>query len=156
MSGINKLQVMKKGLIIFVLFGFLSCKKDKVEFQPVQLNFTEIGKGALYGVGAENISESVQVINDDQAWLSLVNKMDSYNSVSPGFNELNVDFNSYTVIALFLDVKPNGWEVEIQTATENELKIELIINEIQYITQDVTQPYHLIKVPKTNKPAVII
>ena len=134
----------------------LSCKNDnQSSFQSTELNFTEIGKGGLFGNGDENISQSNLVINNQTEWQSLIDQMNSVNNVSDTFSETSVDFTNFSVIAIFLDIKQSGWEITINNITENETNISVSILETKMDNTVITQPFHIVKIPKTNKEIVI-
>lgn len=134
----------------------LSCNNDdnKSSFQSTEITFTEIGKGALYGNGVENISQSNLVINNQTDWENLISQMNSVNNVSDTFSETSIDFNNYIILAVILEVKGNGWEVKISNVVENEANITVTIEETELINSVINQPYHLIKIPKTIKEIV--
>ncbi len=138
-------------LITFILF---SCNKKSSEEETNSITFTEIGKGALYGNGAEGIPQSNLVITNNTDWQNLMNQMNSVNNVTDNFTETNIDFSVYEIIAIFLDVKGNGWEVSITNITEDNANIYVDKSEKEYDNSVITQPFHIIKIPKSNKPVV--
>lgn len=142
--------------IIFILSIFLatSCSSDdnNQTSQSTPITFTEIGKGALFGNGSENISQSNLVINNQTDWQNLMNQMNSANNVTNEFSETNIDFSAYIIIAIFLEVKGNGWEVEVSSIEENTSNILVSKTETEAINSVITQPFHIVKIPVTNKP----
>jgi hypothetical protein len=46
--------------------------------------------------------------------------MNAVNNVSEIFSEIYIDFNEYTVIAIFLGLKGQVWEVRTESVIENE------------------------------------
>ncbi len=156
LSIIKKYQYMKTLIIIlFSSFLALSCThKDENNTKSRSISFTEIGKGALYGSGSEGITQSNLVITNDTDWQNLMNQMNSVNNVSDNFTETNIDFTTYEVIAIFLDVKANGWEVSITNITEDNSNIYVDKIEKEYVNSVITQPFHIVKIPKSNKPVI--
>lgn len=146
-----------KILIIFFTIGLLSsCNNDdNSDFQSSEINFTEIGKGALFGNGTEGIAQTNIVIDNTTDWQNLMNQMDLYNDVTTQFSETNIDFNAYTVIGIFLEVKPSGWEVETENIIENENNITVSTLETEYVTGVITQPFCIVKIPKTEKTIIV-
>ncbi len=146
-----------KILIIFFTIGLLSsCNNDdNSDFQSSEINFTEIGKGALFGNGTEGIAQTNIVIDNTTDWQNLMNQMDLYNDVTTQFSETNIDFNAYTVIGIFLEVKPSGWEVETENIIENENNIKVSTIENEYVTGVITQPFCIVKIPKTEKTIIV-
>lgn len=143
---------MKPKIIITLILSsliFLNVSCDKKEEKPTNINFTNIGKGSLNG--SEGVSQSNIVISNTTDWQNLMNKM---GSEIDEFTETNIDFNAYQVIAIILEVKMNGWDVEITSIVENTDKITVSKKETEYLTAVVTQPYHIVKIPKTSKPIV--
>jgi len=146
---------MKTKILLILIFSvalFLSCNKEQETNSQTPVQFTEIGKGALYGNGQESIPQSNLVIDNDTDWQDLMNRMNSYNNVTDNFNETNINFSQYEIIAIFLDIKPNGWEVEITTIDDNGSS--LIVNKMESEADNtvMTQPFHIVKIPKTNLP----
>ena len=122
-------------LIAFILF---SCNKKSSEEETNSITFTEIGKGALYGNGAEGISQSNLVITNNTDWQNLMNQMNSVNNVTDNFAETNIDFSTYEIIAIFLDVKGNGWEVSITDITDDNTNIYVDKSEKEYASSVIT------------------
>ena len=146
---------MKTIILTFNLFFMLSCNNDdESSFQSTEINFTEIGKGSLFGNGVENISQSNLVINNQTDWQSLISQMNSVNNVSDTFSETSIDFNNYIILAVILEIKGNGWEVEISNIVENEANITVTVEEAELINSVINQPYHLVKTPITSKEIV--
>jgi hypothetical protein len=80
--------------------------------------------------------------------------MDSYNIVSTNFTEIDIDFNNYIIIAVFLEVKPVNWLVEITNIMENEDNILVSQEDTEGGFLTIDQPYHIVKIPITDKPIV--
>ena len=143
---------MRKYLFIFVsIFLFISCDDEDDSFNPIDINFSEIGKESLSGNGQENISQSNLIIQNQVDWDNLMTKMDLINEVTSTFNETQIDFDNYTIIAIFLEVKPNGWEIEIDSIIENENDLTVSTQETEYFTLAMTQPFYIAKINKTDK-----
>jgi hypothetical protein len=149
---------MKTLFLILGIITFTSCNSDDdtnaMPFEPMAITYTEIGKGALNGNGIQGIVESNMVITDDTVWESLLNQMDSYNIVSTNFTEIDIDFNNYIIIAVFLEVKPVNWLVEITNIMENEDNILVSQEDTEGGFLTIDQPYHIVKIPITDKPIV--
>jgi hypothetical protein len=148
---------MKILILTFSLFFMLSCNNDdnNSNFQSTVIAFTEIGKGNLDGNGSENVSQSNLLINNQTDWQNLIDQMNSVNNISNNFTETTIDFDSYSIVAIFLEIKPTGWEVSITNITENETNISVSIQETEMDNTVITQPFHIVKIPKTNKEIVI-
>ena len=147
---------MKTIILILSLFISLGCNNSdpQTPFQSTEITFTEIGKGALFGNGVENISQTSFLINNQTEWQNLMNQMDSVNNISDTFPETNIDFETYSIVAVFLEIKSNGWEVVINTIIENEDNITISTQETEFVSTVITQPFHIVKIPKTTKEIV--
>ena len=147
---------MKTLILILGIILTTSCSDDdnKSITQNTSISFTEIGKGALSGNGAEGISQSNIVITNSAEWQNMMIQMNSVNMVTNEFSQTNVDFSSYTVIAVFLEVKTSGWQVEISDIIENEKNIVVSKTEEKGVNSVITQPFHIVKIPVTSKPIV--
>lgn len=152
---------MKTLLYFLIAIMFISCNSDDdvstapaVQTGPVA--FTEIHKFYLGGSGSEGIVASNLVIDNVTDWNSLINQMNSYNTLSPLFNQTSVDFNQNMVIAVFRDVMPIIQFVEITEVMENANDITVTIEDTNFVNgfTQISQPYHIIVIPKTNKPFV--
>ncbi|WP_115460884.1 protease complex subunit PrcB family protein [Winogradskyella aurantiaca] len=145
--------------LIFVLvltFSVLSCN-NTVQSSQEPVTTTLISKGELYGNGAEGILSSQRVINDTSAWNSLLDQMNSVNTVSDSFSEIDINFSEFTVIAVFDDIKGNGgYGIDLAVSSTNET----IIVDVTHLSPEgnaitvMTQPYHIIKIPKALLPVV--
>ena len=148
---------MKTIILILSVFLTTSCSNDddnKVTAQSTPIAFTEIGKGALFGNGSEGVVQSNMIINNTTDWQNLMNQMNSVNNVTDEFSETNIDFNTYIVIAIFLDVKGNGWEVEISSIEENTSNVMVSKTKTEFINSVITQPFHIVRIPVTSKEIV--
>jgi len=152
-----KFKQMKNILLILSLFFIISCdKKNEIitEFQPFEISFVSISKSGLYGAGAEGIVDSNILIKNNSEWQNLINQMDSVNNVSDSFSEIDIDFDKYMIIAIFVGMGANIIIVEITSIIENETNITVLKQEIETISSVVTQPYHIVKIPISDKTIV--
>lgn len=91
-------------------------------------------------------------INNTIDWENLMSQMNnSFNTVTDNFSEIDIDFDNYLIIAVFLDVKPSGWEVKITNITENESSLVISTNETQFASSVITQPFSIVKIRRTEK-----
>lgn len=141
-------------LLLLLGISFLdSCNRNDSALETKKVTFTEIGKGTLSG--SEEISKSNVKITNSTDWQNLISKMNTINNVSNRFTEININFDEFMIFAIFLDVKPNGWEVEIRNVVENDKNIIISKIETGYNTTVITQPFHIIKIPKSTKPIIV-
>ena len=68
-----------------------------------------------------------------------MSQMNSVNNVTDSFFVTDINFDTYLVIAVFLEVKPSGWEVRINSITENENSLVVRTNKSQFDSSVITQ-----------------
>lgn len=145
---------MKKVLLFLLSVSLLFHSCNSNDFEPRDIETITIGRNTLNG--SEGVQQSNRVITNQIEWQSLVNQMDMINNVSSQFTETDIDFNNYMIIAIILNVKISGYDVEITNVTEYENNITVSKNETEYITAVMSQPFHIIKIPKSNKEIVFL
>lgn len=154
---------MKQLMILTFLFTLVACNKNEnmlekegVTVKPSSVEFVQIAKGNLYGNGGEQIPKENLVITDNESWQKLIQKMNSVNEVSKDFTETNIDFENYTILAIFDDIKRNGGQtVDIKNIEKNENNLIVTIefpNPDGDLTSVITQPFLIVKIPATLKP----
>ena len=154
----KKLFIMKNYLLLFfcsVFFILNSCKdNDENTEYKTPITVQQIGKGDLVG---NNIPQQNMVITTSAQWNTLLNNLDASNNISGGFTETNIDFNQFMIIATFDQVFSNGGHsIDIITVDENPQSIVVDIEKLLTgnATSVVTQPYHIVKIPKSTKPVL--
>jgi hypothetical protein len=151
---------MKK--IIFsglLLATMVSCQSDDAATtnnNSIAIDFGTLGKENLYGNGVEGINESNIVVNDDTSWEILLDQMTTVNNLPWNFGP-NVDFTQSTVIATFDKVQMSGgFAIDIISVTEGNGKVVVDIEKSEggegAATAIITQPYHIVIIPKTTLP----
>jgi hypothetical protein len=140
-------------LFIAIIIGLMtSCSETDEDLNP--LDFKAIGKNNLFGNGREDIVQQNLIISDSNTWNELMTKVNSVNNNSEGFTETNIDFANFMVIAVFDKVYGNGGHsIDITKITETENKIIVTIDNVLKgdATLVMTQPYHIVKIKKTEK-----
>lgn len=148
---------MQKSLLFILLLLIIVISCDKDTFEETPLTVENIYKGVLYGNGQENISKQNTVIKNSLDWNELMDKINSVNNVTERFSETNIDFSSYTIIAVFDEIKMNGGHsIDITDVTENDKNIIVTVENLLTggMTTVITQPFHIVKIPKRNKPFI--
>jgi len=142
-------------LMLLSVLTFLGCGTQNMG-SPGPIEFSNVGMGELHGNGAEGIEASQQVISDPVAWARLLDKMDSVNDESSSFDLRGFDFSNRQLLAVFDTVRSHGgYAIEITGITENE---EALLVEVKATAasganiQVMIQPYHIVSIPKTDKP----
>ncbi|WP_179351172.1 protease complex subunit PrcB family protein [Winogradskyella vidalii] len=147
-------------LIILSLMFVMSCKskQEAVSNSSVEQPSTVlISKGNLHGSGAEGITAQNMVITNQSDWNSLMKQMDSVNNVSKGFEEIDIDFSNYFIIAIFANVKSSGGhQIEVNVSGDETRQLVNVkhIAPKGMATSVMTQPYYIAKIPKTDLPIV--
>ena len=114
-----------------------------------------IGKGNL--TGSEGIPKQNLVITTETAWENLKTAMNSVNNVTDSFKEADIDFSKYQVIAIFDEIKIGEcWTIDITDVTEDDDSITVAYTNIgtEVSTSDTTQPFHIVKIPISDKQIV--
>ena len=145
-------------LFALFLFGTISsCTKSST---ATEIQKTVIGTDDLYGNGSEGFTQQNIVIYDAVSWNDLLVKMNSNSNVSDNFTETNIDFTSYSVIAVFDKVLGNsGNSVTVLSVFEddNNVTVELKYNYYTGVGLTVmTQPFQIVKVPVLDKKKTVI
>lgn len=152
---------MKKHLLLLlcsIFFMTISCRDNHDNEQlenKNQINFQLIGKGNLMGNYA---AQQNTVITNTTQWNNFLSQIDSPNNhPSAGFTETNIDFNQFMIIVVIDAVYPNGGHsVDIMAVDENTQNIEVDVEKLLQgnVTTVITQPYHIVKIPKILKPVI--
>jgi hypothetical protein len=161
MKNCFRLRKITVAILCSLLAGLVavSCKNNETPSENHNLIPTTpalVGKGILYGAGSESIPQQNIIITTFSAWNTLINSMNSANNVSGSFTETNIDFSQYQVIAIFDEIKGNGgWSIDITGITEAENIVVTYTNlKTGNFTDVMTQPYHIVKIPVSNKEIV--
>jgi len=156
----SSLLFFKKMTFIFMVYStLLSCNNNDDEpFTPVNIEFEVIGSGMMRGAGSEDILPGNYIINNQNDWLVLLNKMNSFDTnTTNDFSTININFQTHIIIAVFDELRGNpGWIIEIESIIENENNIVVDVINLNpgSIQSAMRQPYQIIRIPITNKPIV--
>lgn len=148
---------MRKIILTIILLTTISCSSNDSNNSSDPITVTLIGKGELYGNGAENIPPQHLVITDQNSWSVLLAAMNTTNNVTIGFAETEIDFDNFTVIAVIDAIQLyGGYSISITNVIENESTIAVTVETLANggVNPVVNQPFHIIKIPKKNKPVV--
>jgi hypothetical protein len=138
--------------IITIIFSLLlvGCPKNE------EGGFTSLSKGSLFGNGAEGFKKENIVISSKEEWKSFLLKVDTTNKVSKTF-ENTIDFSKEMVIICIDKVRNSGgFSIEIiEVVTESDTFLIKVKTEgpkpMSMVTSVMIQPYHIVKIKKTNK-----
>ncbi len=122
------------------------------------IKFVEMCDGALYGAGAEKIHKHDTVIRDNSSWVALKNKMNTTNVTTINCADTTINFSDSIIVVAFEEVKGSGgYDVIVKNIIEYMdtvfVSVEHTIPKGLVITV-MEQPFHLVKIPATNKPIV--
>jgi hypothetical protein len=130
--------------------------KESLTVNPSSVEFVQIAKGNLYGNGSEQIPKENLIITNNVSWEKLLQKMNLVNGVSTYFNESNIYFKNYIVLAIFDEIKRNGGHtISIKNIVENKNNLIVTMdygNPNGDLTEVITQPFQIVKIPKTLMP----
>lgn len=124
---------------------------------PVQINFTLISKGGLQVTSQDVITEENLVVTTSQEWQQLRNQMDLENIYSHPYTETDIDFSQYMVLAAFDEIQPHsGYWISISNITEqpDSVFVEVTTGNGSEGYDVMNRPFHIVKIPITNKPIV--
>jgi hypothetical protein len=154
----EKCENMKRIILCVLLILNFGCKKSQQnDFKQLSVNPFLIAKENLYGNGRENIAPQNTIVTNQNDWIILINKMNLINNVSNSFSTTTVDFSSYQLIAVFDSIKLyGGYSIDITDVTENENSINVTVEHLLPGSENpvVTQPFHIVRIPISNKPIV--
>ena len=131
----------------------LCCSNDNDSiYQPTKIIFTEIGQG--FTELNDNLAQNL-IIATETEWNILLDNLPS--EFVDNFNEININFNEFIIIAVITENQPNtGYSVSVSEIIENKNSIN-VFSEIQYVGSGyaaIVQPFHIVKLPSTNKEIV--
>ncbi len=148
---------MKKITLLITALVFLHCKPHVNQAKMENEDYTLIGKGNLYGSGAEGLEKENSVITNTEDWNALMTQMDAVNKVSENFTERKIDFSESTIIAVFDELKSSGGHhIELDIASNSDATVI----HIKYhapegnATMVMTQPFYIVKIAKQDLPIV--
>ena len=147
---------MKNLILTFILsISLISCNDNDYEvFTPVNIIPVLVGKGSLSG--SEGIPAQNLVFTESNSWNSTLALIDPFR-IDSMFTDTNVNFSTHMVIATFDDLYLNlGHSIEITNITEYETHIAVTITKFGggTLLSAEEQPFHIVKIPITNKPIV--
>ena len=139
-------------IFITILFSLLlvGCPKNE------EGGFTPLSKGNLFGNGAEGFKKENIVISSKKEWKSFLLKIDTTNKVSSTF-ENAIDFSKEIIVICLDNVRNSGgFSVEIieviKEAGTTLIKVKFKSPKpMDMVTSVIIQPYHIVKINKTNK-----
>ncbi len=151
---------MKKIFLIAILsMALINCSSDdnntaQDDFIPQNINFTTIRQSTTEPYINMEEGQNNIVVTNESDWNQLVEDLFLV-LVAEEFPE--IDFNTFQVIVSIDDIRFNtGFWLEITEIIENENNITVTITTGEYDSafEAYCRPYHIVKIPKSNKPVV--
>lgn len=142
--------------ILSILLVFASCDNDNANSEPKDLEFSVILQGDYFNGNYDNTKENL-VITDQKTWSSLISKMKVFNDTNSYFPDATIDFKKYQVIAVFDEIHNyDGYSIDITKITQDNNRIYVTVDHLLPggINAVITQPYHIVKITKSNKKVV--
>jgi len=150
-------------LLTFCLF-FIGCNYDNDtpndtpnELFPKTITPVLIAQGKVQVAGILGIVKHCSVIETKVEWENLQTLMNSVSKETDNFAETDVDFSKYQVIAVFNEVTRNSrYNINITNITEyaDSIVVEVCNVETEAGRSILTQSYHIVKIPVSNKEIV--
>lgn len=151
---------MRKTLLIAILsMVMINCSSDdnNESFTPQNIDFTTIGQGIIsfyMTIEQQNSTEQQNtVITNQTDWNQLLGLLEGVVEIS----ETDIDFDTFQVIASIDEERGHtGHWVEITEIIENENNITVTLSTGEYDSgyTAICRPYHIVKIPKSDKPVV--
>lgn len=119
--------------------------------KPTQAEFTTLARGSHSGITAQEATLITTFAEWEALWRRHASPFDPPPSPPP------VDFSKSSVIALFAGERPTGGyslritEAELQGESLRVSALELRPTPGTLVTQSLTQPYHMVAVPRVKK-----
>ncbi|TPG36337.1 protease complex subunit PrcB family protein [Flavobacterium pectinovorum] len=147
---------MKQIITLFSILFLLTGCSNNDDSNSSEVKYSVILQGDHFN-GDYNNPKANLVIKDQVEWNKLLLKFNfitNANVISP---DLTVDFTKYQMIAVIDDVyNYGGYSIDITKIIETNSSIFVKVEYLKPggINTVITQPYHIVKIPKTNKKVV--
>lgn len=147
---------MKKIFLIAVLsMVLINCSSDdnnNESFSSQNIDFTTIGQGVAI-VNLMTIEQQNIAITNQTDWNQFLESFPHAAEIS----ETDIDFNTFQVIVSIDEERGHtGHWLEITEIIENENNITVTIVTGEYDSgfESICRPYHIVKIPKSDKPVI--
>jgi hypothetical protein len=121
------------------------------------VTFSLIAQNDLSPDEKNEIPKTYLVIKDGKAWVDFTAKLEVRNKETNYFTETNIDFTKYQIIAVVDQKYMNGGHsIDITSIMEDRNRIVVKVEKLKpgNIASVITQPYHIVKMAKSNKEVV--
>ncbi len=139
-------------IFVTIIFSLLlvGCPKNE------EGGFTSLSKGNLFGNGAEDFKKEYIVISSNEEWKVFLSKIDTTNKVSSTF-ENAINFSKENIVVAVDKIRNSGgFSIEIiEVVKEGDRFLVKVKSKgpkpLDMVTSAIIQPYHIVKINKTNK-----
>ncbi len=142
--------------VFLIAFTLFSCNKNNnEEQQTASITSINLAKGATTPV----LDNGNYVIENSTNWNSLLSMFSNGVIIDNVFSETNIDFSQFMVIAVIDEGHTTGgWSIDITNISETSTNIEVTYSNLDNgdDTLIAIQPFHVVKIPKSNKPVIFI
>ena len=144
-------------VFLFVVLGCSSTIQTSKTLKKEEIVFNTISKGTLFGNGIEEILEEKFTIKNEKQWQVFLNKINSVNSVSSSFSEININFSNHIIICVFDTIRnTGGYAIEIERVFVEKKNLNVVYKKkepgpMEMVTTIITQPYHIVKIEKRGE-----
>jgi len=146
---------MKPLFYFLVALLAISCNDDTAvsTTQPQDISPLLVAKGVLSST--DRFSVENRIITTNAQWEELLTNMEAAREgITADFVETSINFNEYQVIASYI-IGSSATTIDVTGVTENEDNITVTLENLRKgVTQDVTHPFHIIKIPRSSKPII--
>ncbi len=149
---------MTKFTLLFIMTLMASgCSSSTDYFDTTPIESELIAQGNLPRIGADNISNQYFSLRNQTDWVNFINRIDPLKESSSELSQQNIDFSKYIVIAVVDEVRStSGYKIDLEIETNNK---QIFIGSRrsspdpeEFVLTVLTQPYHIVKIAKTNLP----
>lgn len=140
------------GVTMILFLGLNSCATTKGGTQEnVDVSYTVVKSGMLYGGGSEEIDEGLVIVQSKAEWDAIIKKMNAANQTITE----EIDLEKNTVIIYFDKLRGSGgYAVKASKVISDGSKTTLFLNLTSpegNAIDIMTQPYEIISIAKTDQ-----
>lgn len=144
-------QNIMRAIVLTFLSVFLFASCDCNDDDLGQITTDLIAKGTLNG--SEGVESQTSVFQNQGNWGDFLDEMESQ---LHNFTTTTVDFNTRQAIAVVAEVQTSGSEVTILSIEETASNIVVNYEIVLDATTVISQPYHVVSMPKSSKQVVFV
>lgn len=147
---------MKTILFFLQVLFVMGCANDNDDFEPKTITPILIAKGGWFDDSQTFTVRQNIIITNGTEWNDFIARMNNTTNAI-NFTEMNLDFNDFQIIAV-VDVlrASGGFSIDITNVVESNTNIVVTIKQLMTGNDStvMSQPFHIIKIPKSIKPVI--